>query len=224
MKGVDLSVHNGDVDIELLKSQGVEFVVLRAGYGKFVKQKDAKFERNYLNAKRAGLHVGAYWYSYAKDAVEALAEAKACEEILGGKQFDLPIFLDIEEACSAKNAQDILDAFAAYMQSKGYYVGVYSNKSYFANYMSLAPARYPAWVAQWASKCTYNGPMIMWQNSDKGRYNGVNGYVDTDILYNDDIPCYIMEHGFNNYPKEEPPKTKKLEIFLGGEKIFEKDL
>lgn len=222
MKGIDLSHHNGEVDFSKLKSQGIDFVILRAGYGRYTKQKDSRFEENYLEAKKNGLHVGAYWYSYAKDAVEALAEAKTCEQVLYGKQFDLPIFIDIEEKISQSKAVDIADAFCSYMKSKGFYPGVYASKSYLETYMQGVSQRYPVWVAQWASKCNYNGCYCIWQNSDKGRLDGINGYVDTDVLLEDDLPMYIINNAFNGYVPEVPDKTKLLVIYLGGEKIFEK--
>ena len=61
--GVDLSVHNGLVDMAKVRASGKSFVFLREGYGdelSYPGQKDARFEQNYKNAKAAGLHVGAY--------------------------------------------------------------------------------------------------------------------------------------------------------------------
>ena len=64
-KGIDVSVHNGNIDFQKVKAAGYDFVILRAGYGREITQKDSTFEKNYKNAKAAGLQVGAYWYSYA---------------------------------------------------------------------------------------------------------------------------------------------------------------
>ena len=76
MKGIDVSVHNGDIDWGKVKATGIDFAILRAGYGKLAKQKDAKFEDNYKGAKAAGIPVGAYWYSYATTPDEAKLEAE----------------------------------------------------------------------------------------------------------------------------------------------------
>lgn len=64
MKGIDVSVHNGNIDWNKVKADGIEFAILRAGFGRLEKQKDEKFEQNYAEAKAAGIPVGAYWYSY----------------------------------------------------------------------------------------------------------------------------------------------------------------
>ncbi|HOA00612.1 GH25 family lysozyme [Ruminococcus sp.] len=65
MKGIDVSVHNGDIDWGKVKADGIDFAIIRAGFGRLEKQKDEKFEQNYAGAKSAGIPVGAYWYSYA---------------------------------------------------------------------------------------------------------------------------------------------------------------
>jgi len=70
-KGIDVSVWQGDIDFAKVKANGIDFVIIRAGYGKLASQKDKCFEQNYSRAKAAGLHVGAYWYSYAQSADEA---------------------------------------------------------------------------------------------------------------------------------------------------------
>ena len=82
MKGIDVSVHNGDIDWNKVKADGIEFAILRAGYGRLAKQKDARFEDNYKGAKTAGIPVGAYWYSYATTPDEAKLEAEVCVSIL----------------------------------------------------------------------------------------------------------------------------------------------
>ena len=93
MRGIDVSVHNGNIDWNRVKNDGIGFAILRAGYGKQVSQKDKKFEENYNGAKAAGIPVGAYWYSYARNVDEARQEAEACITILRGKKFEYPHLL-----------------------------------------------------------------------------------------------------------------------------------
>ena len=96
MTGIDVSKHQGVIDWSKVKT---DFAILRAGFGRYASQKDPQFERNYAGAKAAGIPVGAYWYSYARSAEEAREEAKACLQVLQGKQFEFPIYFDIED-CS----------------------------------------------------------------------------------------------------------------------------
>lgn len=90
MNGIDVSKHNGSIDWQSVKASGkVDFCIIRAGYGKSISQKDAKFEQNYADAKVQGIPVGAYWYSYAITPAEAEAEAMAFLQAIAGKQYVL---------------------------------------------------------------------------------------------------------------------------------------
>ena len=97
IKGIDVSSWQGNIDFAKVKASGIDFVIIRAGYGRETRQNDNCFEVNYRNAKAAGLDVGAYWYSYADSAEDAVKEAKACMEVIKGKKFEYPIFFDLEE-------------------------------------------------------------------------------------------------------------------------------
>lgn len=89
MKGIDVSVHNGDIDWGKVKADGIDFAIIRAGFGRLEKQKDEKFEQNYAGAKAAGIPIGAYWYSYAMTPEEAELEADVFLSVIKGKQFEI---------------------------------------------------------------------------------------------------------------------------------------
>ncbi|HRV00009.1 MAG TPA: GH25 family lysozyme, partial [Ruminococcus sp.] len=97
MKGIDVSVHNGNIDWQKVKAGGIQFAILRAGYGRLASQKDERFEQNYSAAKAAGVPIGAYWYSYAMSEDEARLEADVFLSIIKGKQFEFPVYYDVEE-------------------------------------------------------------------------------------------------------------------------------
>ena len=103
--GLDLSKHNGTIDFDEIKKNN-SFVILRAGYG--TSTKDPKFEEYYKQAKAAGLKVGAYWYSYALNVNDAKTEAKKCLEVIKGKQFEYPIYIDMEDADGYKKEMECL--------------------------------------------------------------------------------------------------------------------
>ena len=79
MQGIDVSKWNGNIDFSKVKKAGVEFVIIRDGFGQDIeKQIDVKFMQNYRNAKENGLYVGVYHYCYAKTPELARGEAKFC--------------------------------------------------------------------------------------------------------------------------------------------------
>ena len=97
MKGIDVSVHNGKIDWQKVRAAGIDFAILRAGYGRLASQRDNRFKENYAGAKAAGIPVGAYWYSYAMSEDEARLEADVFLSVIKGKQFEFPVYYDVEE-------------------------------------------------------------------------------------------------------------------------------
>ena len=228
-KGIDVSAHQGVIDWNKVKADGVEFAILRAGYGKLISQKDTKFEENYAGAKARSIPVGAYWYSYAKTPEEARIEADVFLEVISGKQFDYPVFFDLEEQSQFELGKEkvnaIIRAFLEEVEKAGYWVGLYMSASPLKTYVSdTIRNRYAIWVANYGvSKPSYSGNYGIWQYSDKGQINGISGNVDMDYCYID-YPSKIKAKGLNGYggkpPEEEAGSTNeiKAEIEIGGKK------
>lgn len=221
MKGIDISKYQGNVDFNQVKASGIDFVIIRAGYGKTTTQKDPKFEEYYKKAKEANLYVGTYWYSYAKTEYEALQEAKAFEEVIKNKTFEMPVFLDIEESSQATVANVIITKFCDYLETKNYYVGVYGSKSYLESYTTQATtSKYCTWVAQWSDVNTYKRTYDLWQYSDKGKIPGITGDVDLDYCYKD-LPTIIKKAGKNGFTTD---KKKHIQLIIDGTVVFEGDI
>ena len=98
IKGIDNSVYQQNIDFKKLKDSGIEFVIIRAGFGKVANQKDKLFESHYANAKKDDLKIGCYHYNYAKSVQEAEQEAEVFLNWIKGKTFEYPIYFDIEDA------------------------------------------------------------------------------------------------------------------------------
>ena len=145
-KGIDISEHQGSVDFNKLKASSIDFVLLRAGYGsanRYPEQYDARFEEYYKKAKAAGLGVGAYWYSYAENADMAADEAASFIKPLKGKQFDYPVYIDLEEDSIAKKLgktkySDIASKILSTVESNGYWVGIYASLDYLSNMLDMS--------------------------------------------------------------------------------------
>ena len=98
MKAIDVSCWQSGIDYNAVKAFGIDTVIIRAGYGREISQKDSRFENHYRDAKAAGMNVGAYWYSYADSVDDAITEAETCLSCISGKDFDLPVYYDMEES------------------------------------------------------------------------------------------------------------------------------
>ncbi|MCM1271093.1 MAG: D-Ala-D-Ala carboxypeptidase family metallohydrolase [Ruminococcus flavefaciens] len=207
MKGIDVSVHNGDIDWQKVKNSGIQFAILRAGYGREMSQKDVRFEENYRNAKAAGIPVGAYWYSYAMTPEEAELEADVFLKIIDGKQFEMPVYFDLEEKkqfdLGKEKVSAIMRAFLEKVEKAGYFVGLYGSASSLTTHTAYdIKFRYTIWLAHWTQQINYSGNYGIWQYSSEGKVDGISGNVDLDICYKD-FPMIIKAKGLNGFGKEE---------------------
>ena len=211
--GIDLSKLQGDFDFENAKDEGVKFAILRGAYSC---GKDIKFEQYYKACKALDIPVGVYHYSMAKNVTEARTEANfLIENVLKGKQFEYPIYMDVEDkvqsALGKEKLTDIVTAFCDTVERAGYYVGIYSSTSFFKTYMNLNELeRFDKWVAQWTKACTYPGDYGMWQfggETNKIRSNKVAGVVCDQNYAMKDYPKIIKDkglNGFGNTPVKQP--------------------
>lgn len=188
---IDVSYCQTGVDYNKVKNSGIDAVIIRAGFGKESYQKDSEFETHYKNAKKAGLAIGVYWYSYAYSVAEAKQEAKVCLECIKGKTLELPVYYDLEESGQTRLGMSLLTniatTFCDEIKAGGYRAGVYSNLNWLNNYLDYERLRnkYSIWLAQWSSSPSKT--CDIWQNADNGRINGINGNVDTDVIINKNI-------------------------------------
>ena len=203
---VDVSEWQQNINYRQLKSSGIKAVIIRAGYGREVSQKDTMFESHYKEAKSAGLKIGVYWYSYANSADDAEREAKACLECIKGKSLDMPIYYDMEDSSQIKLGKakltEIAERFCATIKKSGYRAGVYANLNWFNNYLDYnrLKSKYSIWLAQYNSV----NELIcdIWQNSSTGRVSGYGKNIDTNIIFNENV--------FNNTKIEKPTLTYRV--------------
>ena len=210
-KGIDVSKWQGNIDFKKVKASGIDFVIIRAGVSL---DKDVKFEQNYKNAKAAGMNVGVYFYSYAKTVSEAEKEAKTFLKTIAGKQFEYPVYFDIEDKSQMnlpkKLLTDICIAWCSIIEKAGYYVGIYSNPDWFINRLDTSRlVMYDKWLAHWANKPMWGNEFGgLWQYSCQGRINGISGDVDLDESYRD-YPSIIKKAKLNGYGKSTVIATKE---------------
>lgn len=207
MYGLDLSKHNGSVDFNAIKNSGNDFVILRCGYG-VNGTKDPKFEEYYSKAKAAGLKVGAYYYSYALNVSGAKAEANNCISYIQGKQFEMPVYIDMEDAdrYKSKNGMpsnstlnEICNEFCRILESNGYYTGVYASKSWFDSKLT-GIGGYTKWIARYGT----NDGTKQFDYPSYGMYQFTSAYKINGKVFDRNY-CYvdfesaIKKNGLNGY-------------------------
>ena len=184
LKGIDVSKHQGVIDWKKVKNDGVEFAIIRIGYGGSTPVKDERFEENYKNAKANGLKVGTYLYSYANSDSDVEAEVKAILKWLDGKTFDLPFYLDVEDnktqgKLSVNELTNYVYNICERVENAGYFTGIYASKNWLETKLDMNKLnRFTVWLAQWSANPSYQGTYAMWQYTSDGSVNGISGRVD----------------------------------------------
>lgn len=199
-QGIDVSQWQGDIDWSRVKT---DFALIRAGYGRTSAQTDTKFSANYLGCKSAGIPCGAYWFSYAESVEDAKLEAKACLEVIRGKQFEYPIYYDVEDsrilALGKAAVSKIIRAFLDTLEAEGYFAGLYMSAEPFLTYTEESiRSRYALWIADYTNKRPDISGLGVWQKSSTGSVTGITGNVDLDEAYID-YPKIIKEAEKNGF-------------------------
>lgn len=213
-KGIDVSVYQSSIDYA---HTGVDFAILRAGYGKASSQKDKMFDTHYNGFKNAGIPVGAYWYSYAMTEDEARQEAKACIAVLQNTRLEYPVYYDVEEDKQYKlgkaKVSAIIKAFCDELEKAGYWVGIYTNTSWYNSVIDNSiKNRYALWIAHWnVQKPGITDEYGIWQYK-VGKQQGVAGDCDLDYGYID-YPELIKKAGKNNWSTK---KTIDVTVTVDG--------
>ena len=191
-KGIDVSENNGFVDWEAVKEAGVDFAIIRLGYGN--RHLDERFYENINGAIAAGLAVGVYYYSYALDADAAEQEAHFLADILKDcgltmEKLPMGVWFDMEDADGYKRLHYVTDrgtltdmcvAFASVCEIRGFNCGVYASLDWLENKLDTeAFDGIPIWCAQWDDECEWEGAAL-WQYTDALEIGG--HYFDGNIL------------------------------------------
>lgn len=213
-QGIDVSEWQGDINFKKVKDDGIKIVYIRAGQG--FSYKDAKFERNYQEARKNGLKIGVYHYVTARSTEDAKLQARFFASLISNKKIDCKLAMDFESFGNLTNLQ-INEISLAYLkeleQLTKKEVIVYSN-TYSAKYkFNSKVAKYPLWVAQYGvNEPQDNGHWKNWegyQYTSMGRVKGINGNVDLDKFTHN-----IFLSNTEMIPEVEDPKCSNEDRIL----------
>ena len=187
-RGIDISHWNGDIDFSKV-AQSQNFVIIKAGGSDKGFYKDKRFEEYYAQAKENGINVGAYYYVGSKciSYNDGVADAERFLNIVKGKQFEYPLYIDLEstDPKDKAGATEACIGFCRTLESHGYFAGIYaSDLSGFMDRLNsdlLTP--FSKWVARYGNTVQYMKNHAIWQFSSKGAVDGIKGNVDLDISY-----------------------------------------
>jgi len=198
LKGIDVSKYQGRIDWDKLKGK-VDFVIIKASHG--MHDTDDMWERNYTEAKRVGIPIGAYHYFYYGDETKHQQEVDNFLTKLAGKELEYPAFIDFEESAPKFKPplgglpRATITSYAVKalerIRQAGFKPGLYANKNWLTNHIeaSYIPDDVTVWLAEYNSQPTYQGRYDLWQYSDKGSLDGISSKgLDMNYHYTKDLP------------------------------------
>ncbi|MDR0946795.1 MAG: glycoside hydrolase family 25 protein [Ruminococcus sp.] len=197
--GVDVSSHNGDINWEAVKDDGIDFAMIRLGYrgyGDGALNLDSEFYDNIKGAQAAGLDVGVYFYTQAVSEAEALEEAEFVIQALIGYEITYPVAIDIEiteaedvraNEVSGEMLTSVAEIFCKRIEEAEFKPMVYANIR--MAYLKLDLRRlskYDFWYAEYTDGFTapqFYYDYQIWQYATDGRVNGIATDVDLNIAF-----------------------------------------
>ena len=231
LKIFDASRYQGKIDWDAVASQGWDGAILKTvstNYSQFGGLYiDPTFEYNYANAKRVGIPVGAYYYTYAQDLDYANKELALFKQAISGKQFELPLVIDVEDnllkPLSADALTDLVEYALQQIESWGCYAMVYTYLNYQNTQLNMDRlANYDLWLAAYRDERPAFPPHSIWQYTSSGTVAGITGNVDLNYAYKDHA-AIIKSAGLNGFSKQETDtEAQKLKnALLKIEKIIQ---
>lgn len=195
--GIDISHHQSRIDFDSVKRSGIDFVIIREGYGT---NTDRWFFENVRMARKSELDIfGIYHFCYSTNEDEVKEEVESCIRNLvrAGIDQNVICFFDFEYDTinKASNRGVVLtkydcinftSIFCEEMKSEGWVPGIYANIDFVNNYYSWDLLdKYPLWLADYTENPMYD--CLVHQYTSSGSIPGIQGSVDLNYLYIKDI-------------------------------------
>ena len=190
--GIDVSVHQGDIDWKAVKEFGIDFAMIRLGY--VGPELDDSYLDNIKGAIDASIDVGVYYYSRATTVETAIAEAQYVIDNLNGYKISYPVAIDVENAyatnwenMSMADITAIVKGFCNEISAAGYTPMVYSNLYWLISHLDASQLDgIEVWQARYYCEPSDKYAYDIWQGGSSTYIAGIDGStVDIDFSYKD---------------------------------------
>lgn len=213
--GIDVSSHQGEIDWNAVAASGIDFAIIRVAYRGYTVgalNYDNNYEANLKGAIDAGLDVGVYVFSQAISKEEALEEAQFVLDAIKPYDITYPVIFDWElvkedDVRTTEVTKEDVTAFAIEfceaVENAGYLPAIYFNTEvgYMYYDFNVISERY-FWFAEYNTAPSFYYNFHMWQYSQSGTVDGIEGAVDLNIAFADFTePDTVFTHEINEKPR-----------------------
>lgn len=198
MEIIDVSEWQGVIDWEKVHKSGVNYAIIRAGFGL---TEDKRFSVNTQKANAAGVKVGFYWY--ATNSAGADEQAHRFVDLVKSCNVspELPLFCDYEKDVDKAGMTAFVNTFCEIVRAAGYNAGIYSNTARLALLPKEVLTDFVIWCADWRGSCGCKYASY-WQYASNGKVPGISGYVDLNkslLTYSiNDIAIKVIAGEYGN--------------------------
>ena len=195
-RGIDVSAHQKDIDWAAVAADGVEYAMLRVGYRGYTEGDtflDETFYDNVAGARENGIAVGVYFFSQAISVEEAKEEADIVLRAIEGLEITYPVVFDWEDIhqqeartnqVDQQTLTDCAKAFCETVEAAGYTAGIYFNQIFgYQRFILPDLDEYVFWLAEYDSAPDFLYDFQMWQYTNNGQVNGIEGGVDLNLSF-----------------------------------------
>lgn len=195
IRGIDVSAHNGMMNLRAAREDGIEFIFIKASEG--TDFRDSNFRLNYDKARDAGMMIGAYHY-FRFDA-DGVDQAVNLMNTVGGRMLDLGIAVDVEEQGNATGVppnviRERLHDMTEYLNLRGYRVLFYTNRDGYYDFLMPEFEGMPLWICSF-NRTPINADWTFWQFNHRGKVKGIRGDVDMNAFSGnrDDWRAFLLD-------------------------------
>ena len=181
--GIDVSAYQGRIDWPEVARHDVRFAFIKASEGATLR--DARFARNWREARAAGVLCGAYHYFQPNR--DGRVQADLFVRTVPLAAGDLPPVLDVE-AAHFHDVVAMRREVARWLRLVEAHYGVrpilYSNYGYYRCHLAGHFDAYPLWLAHYEVEQPVlpRSRWIIWQHSDEAYVPGIRGAVDFNVF------------------------------------------
>ncbi len=183
IRGIDISAHNGMMNLDAAAQDGIQFAFIKASEG--ISFRDENFRLNYLKARHAGLKIGAY--HFFRFDVDGVKQAVNFLGAVGYRKLELGLVIDVEkhgnpEGIPPDSIQLRLTQMVDYLNLMGHRVTFYTNRDGYFDYLLQSFPGYPLWICSF-QKYPINAEWTFWQFDHHGHVKGIKGDVDLNVFF-----------------------------------------
>ncbi|MDR0918019.1 MAG: DUF1294 domain-containing protein [Oscillospiraceae bacterium] len=189
VRGVDVSSYQGEIDWALLAENDIEFAFIKATEGSsFV---DEYFLKNYENALKTDLRIGAYhFFSYDSSG---LTQAQNFISVVGKIDDMLPPVVDVEfygdKEKNLPDKDDVTRELTAFLTAIEEHYNqkpiIYATEKSYKLYISENFSDYDIWIRNVFTSPSNNKDWTFWQYTNREKLDGYSGkekFIDMNVF------------------------------------------